>query len=340
MATYEYGTGEAAARRKLIHEHIVAQRKVQFALPSNVRAVYYVGFQAGWWLDDASHQIAAKAGYRARGEDESRTPRRMSQNISDDVQWLIDHDLVDEDEIVDELAQTFDSVGTDDLINDVRTQAALVPINRWSPKPIPYLLAEGNNDLGIVAPLARASNCRWAALGGMGGRSQLRKVAAEIHPDAPVGYVGDWNKAGSDIERNAEKFLRSKGWKGKWTRIAITDVQAVGLPHKMKVDGRLKVPVALASIETAAMSVPVLRTAIQTWLDAQKPAVPDVDDDDRDDLVAWIDLFPQLAHLIDSEVLWADIEALIIDRRTYEYAHLVEVLIALWNDPWSLRDDD
>lgn len=314
-AWYSYGAGEAARIRELIHAHVIAQRLISDALPTTVRSVYYVGSQAGWWLSDADFVAALMAGYDARGEKRSSRPRLMSQWISDHVQWLIDRGYISEDEVVDESAQTFDFLGTTDLVDSVTTRARLLVIDPWSPNPVPYLLAEGNNDMTFVAPLGRRNRCRWAPLGGMASRGMLRKVAAEIDPDAPIGYVGDFNKAGSDIEAAAERFLQERGWDGEWTRIAITEDQAEGLPRKTKIDRRFKVPVAEESVESAAMPVADIRAAIQDWLDEQLPVVADTNDDDRDDLVEWLELFAQLDDTTaDAAQLVDDVQA-IIDRR-------------------------
>jgi hypothetical protein len=239
----------------------------------------------------------------------------MSQNISDDIQWLIDRGYIGEEEVVDESAQTFDHLGTTDLVAEVNGTARHVIIDPWSPNPVPYLLAEGNNDLTFLAPLGERNRCRWAPQGGMGGRGMLRKVARQIDREAPIGYVGDFNRAGSDIERAAERFLRSKGWSGEWTRIAVTEDQAEDLPRKTKIDRRVKTPVPEESVESAAMPVADIRAAIQDWLDDQLPAVPDADDDDRDDLVAWLDLFELIDDATtDPAQLADDIQAL-IERR-------------------------
>ena len=316
MTTYSYGEGEAARRRKLLHNHIIAQRLIPDALPTTVRSEYYVGTMNGWWPDDATFLDETMKAYDARGEKRPSRPRSMSQNISDDIQWLIDRGYVGENEVVDEMQQVYDFLGVDDIFNEVYSSARHVVINPWSPNPVPYLLAEGNNDMTFIRPLGERNRCHWAPLGGMGGRGLLRKVAAAIDPAAPVGYVGDWNKSGTDIERNAERFLRSKGWAGTWTRLAITDTQAAGMTQKMKTDRRFKVLTTMASIESAAMPVVAIRGAVQTWLTAQLPAVPDANEDDRDDLVEWLALFNALGDpLITRSEIAADVRALVTRRR-------------------------
>jgi hypothetical protein len=284
----DYGRGFGAERR-FLHEHIVAQRLIHFGLPTNVRACYYVGSQDGRWPDDATYLLARATEYEARGEKVPTSMRKVSQKVSDWLGWLIDHSLVDEDEIVDETSVWYGRIGVNDLLAHLRDHTEAVPLNPWSPNPTPIVLCEGRNDMSIVGPVCNTNMCLAFPLGGMSGNGQLRWLAHRVRRTAPIGYVGDWNRPGSDIERNAERFLRSKGWRGTWTRLAITDDQAVGLPHKMKVDRRRKVAVEEPSIETAALGPAAIRTAIQAWLDAQRPTVPDADESGRGEVVAWLD---------------------------------------------------
>ena len=114
----------------------------------------------------------------------------------------------------------------------------------------------------------------------MGGRSMLRKVANEVHLFAPIAYVGDWNKAGSDIERSAERFLRENGWQGEWQRVAITDAQAQCRPHKMKVHRRRKVAVPLPSVETSTR-IAEIRGELRMWLSTHLPDEPTATDENR-----------------------------------------------------------
>ena len=271
--TYLYGLerhrGCAAwLRREFIHAHIVGQRSVAHALPTNVRAVYYVGKGTAWPPD--------KAG----------PGRKSAQDVSDACQWLIDHGLVGEDEVVDADGHMEASIGVSDVLAEVLDYARHVAICPWSPNPVPTIICEGRNDLALVRPIGHDRLVRWIALGGMGGRGHLRHVAPHLPRHGPVGYVGDWNRAGFDIERNARALLEGKGWRGTWTRLLVTDEQASELSSKMVVDVDGRDGQAGQSIETAAMPVGDARDVIHRWLDGLAPAVPDADESKRGAVMA------------------------------------------------------
>ena len=279
-----YGKGDAATRRRWHHERIITLRGQADALPTNVRAMYYAGMQAGCWPDDGSYRKERKAWYEAQGRTSPGTMKLPSQWASNDLQWLIDKGLVSPSEVVDESSTTYSFLGVVDVLDFVLEQTNVV-LDPWSPNPVPYILTEGTNDLGIVAPIGTELRCRWAGLGGMAGRSMLRKVAAEIDHDAPIAYIGDWNKTGFDIERNAEALLRSQGWGGEWGRITITDEQAVGLPTKTKFDQRRAVLVPQQSIETAAMDLAEVRSQLRGYLLEFRPDMPDADESLRQEIL-------------------------------------------------------
>jgi len=284
----DYGTEQYRAERRFLHEHIIRSRHTAFGLPTNVRACYYVGVGEGQWSDDSTGLVALRGDYDARGERFPDHPRKISQKVSDWIGWLIEKGYVAEDEIVDELSFWYGGVGVSDLLYELLDSARRLALDPWSPNEVPVLLCEGRNDMSIVGPIADTNLCRAFPLGGMRGGSTLRWLAEHVPQDAPIGYVGDWNKAGFDIERQAERFLRSKGWRGTWTRIAVTDAQAVGLPHQMKTDKRLTVAIEKPSVETAALGPAALRAAIQAWLNAQRPTVSDADESGRAEVVAWL----------------------------------------------------
>ena len=261
---------KAYQRRQFIHEHIVAQRSVAHALPTNVRAIYYVGKDSAWPGD---------AGGGAR---------QSSQYVSEAVSWLIDRGLVGEDEVMDANGHNESSLGVVDLLEEAIDYASLVALCPWSPNAVPVLIAEGRNDLALLRPIGEARRISWIALGGMAQRGHLRRVATEeIGTDAPIGYVGDWGRSGKDIERNAEKMLRRNGWEGTWTRLLITDAQAAKMSPKTVLDRRDGK--SGPSLETAQVPVADARAVIHAWLDSLLPAHPDADESMRDEIVAALD---------------------------------------------------
>jgi hypothetical protein len=88
--------------------------------------------------------------------------------VSDDVQWLIDHGHIGADEIVDETATTYQYTGVVDPLEEALDTARRVFLGPWAPEPVPMILCEGANDLGVVATIGRELRCQWSALGGHG----------------------------------------------------------------------------------------------------------------------------------------------------------------------------
>lgn len=257
--TYTYGrhpSDDTWQRREYIHQHIISQRGVDHALPTNTRSVYYVGKGTAWEAD-------------APGQG-----RKPSQYVSDACQWLIDHGLVSEDEITDANGHLEEHIGVANLLDEVLDSARHLAMCPWSPNPIPVLMCvPGRKTVQCIAQLV---------FGGEGAR-ELCRVAPIIDVDAPIGYVGDWNRTGFDIERNAERFLRERGWDGEWTRLLVTDTQAPGLSPKDHTDGRDGK--SGLSAESAAMPVGAARALILGWLDEQLPVAPDADESLRAEIV-------------------------------------------------------
>lgn len=264
-------------RRRFIHEHVISQRAVEFALPTNNRAVYYVGKGTAWPDDKAKLAMVNPN----TGKPYKRKP---SQYVSDDINWLIDNGLVDQAEIEDVTGMIDNMIGVVDLLAAVSDYAQEVITDPWSPRPVPVLLGEGDNDQSLLAPIGRDRRCWWATTGGMRGREHIRRLARKIDPAAPIGYVGDWNRSGFDIERNAKQYLRTCGWHGTWKRLLLDDTQVIDMTQKVSVDGRDGQ--AGRSVETAEMPVPEARRIIHGWLDEQLPDEPDADESRRDEIVA------------------------------------------------------
>jgi hypothetical protein len=93
-------------------------------------------------------------------------------------------------------------------------------------------------------------------------------------PGQEVLYLGDLNKPGLDIERNAQRALSdSTGWEvaSRWTRLATTPEQAKGRKPKLKVDGRGKHRREERSWDAESLGQAQLVAIVRDALDARLP---------------------------------------------------------------------
>jgi hypothetical protein len=141
-----------------------------------------------------------------------------------------------------------------------------------------------------------------APLGGMGGRSFLRAdVVERLTVTTPIGYLGDWNLAGTSIEDNARAFLAARAWRGSWEHLALTDADAAGLPRITKHDERYRARLAYESVEAEALGTTELRRRLTAWLDGQLPVGFTWAEHEqhvrvrRSALVGWLDRMPTSA---------------------------------------------
>ena len=96
-------------------------------------------------------------------------------------------------------------------------------------------------------------------------------------PKAHVGYVGDHDLAGNDIETNTRRVLeREVGRPLRWTRIAITDEQVEGLKAREikpieKTDNRYTDKRPHLAFEAEALGQLKVEALVRTWLDKLLP---------------------------------------------------------------------
>lgn len=252
MSEATYGNGAAADRRRWLHKRLTEMRDGD-ELPTTVSSLYYDGVQHSRWPSDA--EVKAAGG--------KRTPR---QDVSDAVQWLIERDLVDGDAIVDISRGVLDHRRPDDLREATYTYAETVELSPW-PADVPACIVESRSLSAALDGVAGRYGIALAPLSGMSGRTFLRSdVVGIITVHSPIGYLGDWNPAGFDIERNVSRTLLELGWRGEWTKLALTDDDAAGLPRIIKHDNRHRPPLAYESVEAEALTTTVLRRRLTDWL--------------------------------------------------------------------------
>jgi hypothetical protein len=117
-------------------------------------------------------------------------------------------------------------------------------VNPWHPASPPLVLTESKNlAQALAAPLYRLVPVIGGPKG-QTGEGWLRTVASGVlaeHSDRRVFYLGDLDRAGGDIERNARSVLeRHLGRQLAWEWLALTEDQIsdLGVEPIWRVDGR------------------------------------------------------------------------------------------------------
>ena len=95
-------------------------------------------------------------------------------------------------------------------------------------------------------------------------------VARYLKPGADVGYLGDLDLAGGDIEANTRRVLEEiVGGRLNWKRLALTREQVTQyrLPSITKTDGRFKNGGGVhEAVETEALSQTLIVDIVREWL--------------------------------------------------------------------------
>ena len=146
-------------------------------------------------------------------------------------------------------------------------------INPWHPEPPPLLITEAKGMASILARPVSAYACPIAGLKGQAGKGWL---ITKVAPDLLAGnkrrvlYLGDLDRSGEDIERNAQSVLeRAAGRSIDWERIGLTHGQAEGIQPIWKIDGRDRAGRWAWEVESLGQAAVV--RLVQDALDARLP---------------------------------------------------------------------
>jgi hypothetical protein len=223
---------------------------------------------------------AVMAGVVAKGDSTRQTRgRRPDQNLTDAVTWLREHGYVPWSVIEDRTRHLTDHRGDGDTIRDgVDEVLDNIRVDPWG-DVLPILVAESESAAGV---LVRTAFDRRTVIVPTRGQSNgwLRTfVHDQIDRPVAVGYVGDADKAGGDIEANTHRVLDEVLDIKEWERIALTwkQVETHGLPTVPRTDGRNQLTYEVCEVE--ALPQRILVTLAVDFLDGWLP-----------DGVAWHDV--------------------------------------------------
>jgi hypothetical protein len=275
-------SSERSAKGKLqraclaIIQQMAAAGEVSAERPTDSRFVYYQIKQGGYPL--ARH-----------------AKRRDDQDVIDAVKHLRDVEAVPWPWISDETRSVEGPVLAPTVEQWMAQAVNRARISPWPEDGRPLVICESR---GVRAAL-RAAAWRYGAqitsVNGQVGGFLNTEVVPLLTPRTPVAYFGDWNPAGSMIERNTRRVLeRETGRKLNWQRLAITpelvaayNEQHPGrpMPPKPGTDRRFSDGNPHDSYEAEALGAAELNRLLVRWLDGLHPA--DVQEREEGERAAW-----------------------------------------------------
>jgi hypothetical protein len=128
---------------------------------------------------------------------------------------------------------------------------------------------------GVLRAMAREYRIRIASTNGQVGGFLHTDVAPKLCAGDHVGYLGDFDLAGNDIETNTRRVLEDiVGGELDWERLALTKTQVdrYGLQPIIKTDKRFKNGGGRhEAVETEALSQTLIVDIVRDWLDELLP---------------------------------------------------------------------
>jgi hypothetical protein len=243
---------------------LLAEHRRDGALPTSVRFLFYELVMQG---------VISKAGKRP---DAIASGALMDLREAGEVDW---------DDIIDETRAVSSYVGSKTVRDDLLANMSMFTIDPWDGRP-PLLLCESRSLAGVLRDLVADYRCRITSTNGQTGGFLYTQVIPLLTPCDRVGYLGDLDLAGDDIEANTRSVLESRVGELEWTRLALTEdqVEQHGLPRIRKTDKRFKNGGGVhEAVETEALSQALIIEIVRNWLDGLLPvSLEDVHVRERD----------------------------------------------------------
>jgi hypothetical protein len=188
------------------------------ALPTSVRFLFY---------ELVARSIISKEG------------KRPDKIVSEALTDLRERGQVPWEDIVDETRSVDDFSGSATVADDWLCYLHAARLDPWRGQA-PFIL-KSRSLAGVLRGLVRDYRGRIAATNGQVGGFLHTDVGPRLKVGDRVGYLGDLDLAGDDIENNTRRVLEEiVGGELSWKRLALTDkqVEHYELPRIIKTDKR------------------------------------------------------------------------------------------------------
>ena len=232
--------------------YLIEQHRNDGALPTSVRFLFY---------ELVMQRIIAKEG--------NRPDKVVSAALTD----LREDGLVPWDDIVDETRELFDYTGSPTVAEDWLMYLGSACLDPWRSN-VPLILTESRSLAGVLRAQCRDYRCRITSTNGQTGGHLHTKVAPVLREGDRIGYLGDYDLAGHDIEANTRRVLESIVGELNWQRLALTreQVEQYNLPTITKTDKRfINGGGVHEAVETEALSQTLIVDIVRNWLDGLLP---------------------------------------------------------------------
>jgi len=199
--------------------------------------------------------------------------RRADQDLIDAVMDLREEGRIPWDWLVDETRSLEDYTGYPTIKQGVLAQLPHIRLDPWCGRA-PMILTESRSLAGTLRNVIIELRARIASTNGQVGGFLRTDIAPQLQPGDRVGYLGDLDLSGGQIETNTRRVLeREIGGELQWERVALTQeqVREYDLPRIVKRDRRYRDGHPHEAVETEAIGQRVLTEILRAWLVALLP---------------------------------------------------------------------
>jgi hypothetical protein len=233
-----------AALIELLQEH-----ERDGALPTSARFLFYELVQ---------RQVLSKEQTGARRPDQDLHVALTQLRENGDIPW---------DWIVDETRRLEDFTGYASVKAGVLATLPHIKLDPWSGNA-PMILTESRSLAGVLRETVGDYRVRIASTNGQVRGFLHTVIMPALSAGDTIGYLGDWDWSGGQIEANTQRVLEREVGKLDWTRIALTEAQVEdhNLPVITKHDNRHADGRPHEAVETEALSQTVLTDMLREWL--------------------------------------------------------------------------
>ena len=177
------------------------------------------------------------------------------------------------DWIVDETRSLEDYSGCPTIKEGVLDLLDSIRLDPWDGE-VPLILCESRSLAGCLRPVTAQYRLRCAPTNGQCAGFLHTDIAPILKPWQRVLYLGDYDRAGDDIEANTRWVLEQEVGELEWERLALTaeQVERYSLPKIIKIDRRFKDGRGThEAVETEALSQRIILEIVRTRLNQLLP---------------------------------------------------------------------